>query len=85
MEKINWFNEFMHRLNEYPEGKIWSNGDDILCDSEKTAGVISNIINQLYSSQGEDITIITGYYDPSEDKRYGMADEYSGWWYVTID
>lgn len=38
----------------------------------------------LYKAQGEDILVVTGYYDPVEDEKYGQVDRCTGWWFVNI-
>ena len=57
---------------------IWTNGDEILCETE----IIANTIADLFEAVGFDV--VTGYYDPIEDKRNGEEDESTGFYYVTI-
>lgn len=55
-------------------------GDEILTLTEEQADRIANLLESL----GFDYAI-TGYYDPKEDARDGIDDDYTGKWYVTVD
>ena len=85
MEKINCFETIVERLREEPSGHIWSNGSEILCQTNDVADAIADLLECMYEAHGEEIVIKTGYYDPIEDKRNGETDRYTGWWYVSID
>ena len=85
MERIDWFKEIANRLRDYSEGDIWSAGDEILCKTESAANTLADMLECLYITQGEDVLINTGYYDPEEDAKNGELDRYTGWWYVNID
>lgn len=85
MEKLNWFEVITDRLRDYSEGNIWTDGNEILCKTESAADTIADMLETLYKTQGEEITAITGYYDPKEDERNNEVDRYTGWWYVSID
>lgn len=84
MKNVDWFEDITERLPDYPEGIIWSAGDEILCKTESAANTIADMLELLYRSQGEDIYVNTGYYDPVEDERNGEVDKFTGWWYVCI-
>ena len=84
MEKIEWFEKITERLRDYSEGDIWSAGDEILCKTESAANCLADMIETLYRSQGDEVVVNTGYYDPKEDERNGETDRYTGWWYVNI-
>ncbi len=84
MKKVNWFEKIIERLRDYSEGDIWTDGDEILCKTESAAKTLVDLFQTLYRTQGEEISINTGYYDPEEDKRNNEEDRYTGWWYVTI-
>ena len=84
MKKVNWFEDITERLPDCPEGIIWSAGDEILCKTETAANTLADMLELLYRSQGEDVCVNTGYYDPEEDERNGEVDRYTGWWYVNI-
>lgn len=82
---MDWFYVIAERLRNCPDGCIWSDGyEEILCKTEAAADAVADLIQQLYASQGEDVTVVTGYYDPEEDKRNNEEDEYTGWWCVYI-
>lgn len=84
--RIEWFTEIVERLRDFSEGEVWGNGgDEIMCRSESVANAMEDLLTQLYASQGEKITICTGYYDPDEDRRNGEEDRCTGWWYVNIN
>ena len=85
LEKINWFNEIANRLRDYSEGPVWSSGYEILCKTEDGADALADMFETLYASQGEDILVNTGDYDPVEDERNNEVDSFTGWWYVNID
>ena len=85
MEKLNWFEIITDRLRDYSEGNVWTDGDSILCKTESAADAISDMMETLYKTQGEEIIVKTGYYDPREDESNDKADRYTGWWYMTID
>ena len=83
--KIDWFNEFLARLRDYSEGDIWSDGLELLCKTESAADMLADMITTLYRTQGEDVVVVTGYYDPKEDERNNEVDRHTGWWYVYLD
>lgn len=85
MNKVEWFEKIIERLRDYSEGEIWSpDGDEILCKTESAANAIADMFETLYKTQGEEIIINTGYYDPNEDERNNEVDSRTGWWYVNI-
>lgn len=84
-ERLNWFSLFTDRLRDYSDEEVWSDGSEILCRTESAAKAIEDLLWQLYNAQDEEVTILTGYYDPEEDERNGEQDRYTGWWYVTIE
>ncbi len=84
MEKIDWFEKIMERLRDYSEGQVWTSGDEILCKTESAADAIADMLEVLYRTQGDEILVNTGYYDPDEDEKNGEVDRYTGWWYVNI-
>lgn len=83
--KIDWFNMIAARLADDSEEKIWSCGDEILCKTENAADTLADLLECLYRAQGEEMIVITGYYDPVEDARHNETDRHTGWWYVYID
>ena len=85
MKRIDWFQEIANRLMDYSGGTVWSNGCEILCKTEDGADALADMFETLYATQGEDILINTGHYDPEEDERNNEVDSFTGWWYVNID
>jgi hypothetical protein len=79
-----YFDLIADNLRDYPDGEVWSAGDELLCKTEEAANALADILEQLYSAQGEYVKVNTGYYDPEEDKRNGEEDRYTGWWYVNL-
>lgn len=82
---MNWFQEIASKLRDYSDGAVWSAGDEILCKTGSAADALADLLWQLYRSQGEDVVITTGFYDPEEDSRNGEQDRFTGWWYVDIE
>ena len=75
---IDDFNRYFNE-NGLPEGAVVKNmGDELLCNSEDLAELVADEIEEFFNVQCN-----TGYYDPEEDAREGIHDEYTGWWYVT--
>lgn len=83
-KRIDWISEISNRLRDNLCGDIWGTADELLCKTEAAANTLAELIEQLYLSQGEEVIVNTGYYDPEEDKRNGEEDRLSGWWYVNI-
>lgn len=83
-KKIEWFDVISEHLRGYSEGSVWSAGCELLCRTEDAANALADMLEQLYASQGEEVIVNTGYYDPEEDKRNDEEDRYPGWWYVNI-
>lgn len=83
---MNWFQLISERLRDYSDGDIWSDGGyETYCKTESAANAISDLLWQLYASAGENVTVVTGYYDPEEDRLNGEEDRCTGWWYVNIE
>lgn len=85
MDNIDWMLIICEALPDYSEGKIWSDGSEILVKTESAADTVADLIESLYRLQGEEVLVNTGYYDPEEDKRNNEEDRYTGWWYINID
>lgn len=64
--------------NDY---RIWSDGSEILCETEQLAENIADLFDALYACQ----TVNTGYYDPEEDARNNEVDSRTGFYYVTVN
>ena len=84
-EEINWFKMIADRLMKCSHDNVWATRDEILCRTEDAANALADMIEALYVSCGDNVLVRTGQYDPEEDKRNGEEDEYTGWWYVTVD
>ena len=84
MKKVDWFEKITERLRDYSEGEVWTSGDEILCKTESAADAIADMLTTLYKTQGDEILVNIGFYDPEEDERNGEVDKYTGWWYVNI-
>lgn len=82
--ELKYFDLIADNLRDYPDGEVWSAGDELLCRTEDAANAMADMFEQLYAAQGEDVKTHAGYYDPEEDKRNGEEDRYTGWWYVNI-
>ena len=73
-ELVKWLPKDEHR--------IWSpDGDEILCETEQLAEDIADFIDALYGIPVAN----TGYYDPEEDARNGETNQWTGYYYVTIN
>lgn len=68
-------------LPHTPDYRIWSDGDEILCETEQLAEDIADFFDTLYREP----TVNTGYYDPEEDAREGKSFDTTGFYYVTVD
>lgn len=60
---------------------IWSNGYDIMCETEQ----IANTIAELLESMNITDVATTGYFDPKEDKENDEVNECTGFYYVRCD
>ena len=83
--RIDWMEMIVNALPDYPDGIIWSDGEEILVKTESAANTIADLIEALYRAQGEEILVNNGFYDHEDDKRNNEEDRYTGWWYVNID
>lgn len=81
---MDWFQLIADRLRDYSDGDIWSDGTEILCKTEDGANTIADMLTTMYEADDNEMQIVTGYYDPKEDKRNNEEDRYTGWWYVNI-
>lgn len=72
------YNDIITSLPKNNSRTIWTNGEDILCETENEAEVIANFLEQL----GAVTDANTGYFDPEEDSRNDEEDEGTGWHYV---
>lgn len=57
---------------------LWSDGDMIFSSSEKVINIVADLLDCVgYES-------VTGYYDPEEDKKQGIVDRYTGFYYLDV-
>ena len=82
---MDFFQTICDSLPDYSEGKVWSNGSEILVKTESAAETLADIIEYVSKANGIEILCHTGHYDPEEDKRNNEEDRYTGWWYVNIE
>lgn len=81
----DWITRLLESLPNCQEKTIWSDGEEILVRTESAANAVADLIEQLYKSEGKDVLVNTGYYDPEEDQRNNEKDEYTGWWYIRME
>lgn len=83
--KIPWIEIILEKLRDYSEGEVWSNGHEIMCKTKEQADAMYDLLTSVYRAQGDDVTVLTGFYDPETDERNNETDYCTGWWYVTLD
>jgi len=81
----DWFTKICCALAANQKGRIWSDGEYIYCQDEAAAETVADLIECLYAMDGKLIQLATGFYDPTEDKRNGEQDRFTGWYYVAAD
>jgi hypothetical protein len=85
-EKRDWFQDFVSSLpNQAGEYRVWTDGDEILCARKDGANHLADLLEVLYSSQGDAPTILTGCYDPVEDLLNASITDHTGWWYIRME
>lgn len=84
-EETSIFDKLVEYLRDYPDGDIWTIGNEILCSTEGAANAIADMIQTSYRESGKEVCVNTGYYDPEEDKKNGEENWCTGWWYVNIN
>ena len=82
--------EVLHTVRELEKQAIklhegWENELVIGVDDTFPFSLLAPLIEAFYQSQGEEICVNTGYYDPEEDERNGEKDKHTGWWYVNVN
>ena len=73
--------DIMAELPRTPNGKMWCDGENILCRTEEQADAVADFLDSVI---GDSVTH-TGYYDPVEDERSNEVDDHTGYWYVDFD
>lgn len=70
--------ELLPKTNDY---RIWSNGDEILCENMMMAEHIADLVDAFYG----DKVACTGYYDGEYVDDFGSEEtNENGWYYVHI-
>jgi len=82
---MDWYEEIAKRLCEGRMLDVYSDGYVILCRNEYASNLMADLIESFYLSDGEEVIVNTGYFDPDEDERNGETDRFTGWWYVDLD
>ena len=63
-------------LNMREEKTFWSDGTMILSKDEAAINALADLLDQLNGD------MVTGYFDPKEDRKSGTVDEYTGYYYL---
>ena len=61
---------------EMKERTFWSDGTMILSKDEAAINALADLLEQLNGD------MITGYFDPKEDRESGMVDECTGYYFL---
>lgn len=87
MSGIDIFKKMIEELPRSPglDAVRWTNGDFVLCSENDDAERLADYLEYSSYSIGENLTVMTGYYDPEEDRKSGEVDECTGYWYVCLD
>lgn len=84
--KTNWIVAIADMLSGNGSDAVRCDDDgQILVASEEATNAVADLIEAFYRSQGEEISVNTGYYDPEKDKRNGEKDKHTGWRYVCVN
>lgn len=80
------YNDILASLPKEPKScddnpGIWSNGCDIVCETE----AIADTIAEFLESMGITDIATTGYFDPEEDERNNEVNECTGFYYVRCE
>lgn len=85
-KKTNWLELITERLKNQAKDSFWCDDNgQIMVPTESAANAIADMLELLYLSEGEEKSVNSTYYEPEEDVRDGVSDEYTGWWCVTIE
>lgn len=77
----NVFDAICELLPKTNDHRIWSNGDEILCETMELAEHIADLVDAMYGGR----TAITGYYDDEYIDDFGSEEtNENGWYYVHI-
>ena len=75
------YNAMWVLVNERDEKVLTCNGDEFVFKTEVGAESFADLVDQMF---GERVAR-TGWYDPEEDAKDGVNDEFTGKYYVNID
>lgn len=85
-KRTNWLNLITERLKNQAKDSFWcDDSGQIMVPTESAANAIADMLELLYLSEGDEKSVNVKYYEPEEDFRDGVTDEYTGWWCVTIE
>lgn len=65
---------------EVENPKFWTDSEKILCKDQAAINGIADLLDDV-AGYG---VCCTGYYDPEEDNRNGVVDEYTGYYYLEL-
>lgn len=90
-EIIDLWNSILNMLPSQPKRfatsdvfGFWTNGEEILCPSEEQMNIVYEFLNDIFSTF-ENFTLITGWYDPEEDKKSEEQDDCTGFNYIRLE
>jgi len=66
--------------SEHPDNQwsnyFWTSGEEILCRTKEMCSAVADFLDAM------GLSVVTGYYDPIEDKLDGCEDTMTGWHYI---
>lgn len=83
-QEKNCINRLMSMLPKEAGGSIWTDGNEILCESRSMANAVADMVEAMYKEAGSYAQATTGFYDPGEDARNGETNDHTGYWNVNI-
>lgn len=84
--KTDWLDLITERLRNHSKESFWCDDNgQIMVPTESAANAIADMLELLYLSEGKEVSVSSAYYEPEEDTREGISDEYTGWWCVTLE
>ena len=57
---------------------LWSSHGAILCQTEQIAEALATALEAILGTE----IVSTSYYDPAEDARDGVCDDFTGWYCI---
>ena len=81
-EDMALFDALIHAVIEKGNDRLFYGDDDeIWTDND----VVYNAILTLFDTLGLGENIVTGYFDPKEDKEDGVFDKFTGCYYIRLE